>query len=112
MTGSQAHYSITSSARSSIGGGKWRPIALAVLKLTNKENLVGSSTGISLGVAFLSNLSTYERPKRRQRYERSAFQELSLEPKEEALLHILNLRLRCRQGGCDLMGPQIKLPLG
>src|SRR4051812_42521248 len=65
MNGGQALYSITSSARSSIGGGKWRPIALAVLRLTNRENLVGSSTGISLGVAFLSNLSTYT-PARRK----------------------------------------------
>src|SRR5215813_3246106 len=50
-------YSITSSARASSEGGTVRPSAFAVLRLTVKWNLIGCSTGRSLGLAPLSILS-------------------------------------------------------
>jgi hypothetical protein len=51
-------YSITSSARASSIGGTVRPMALPVLRLTISSNLVGCSTGRSLGLAPLKILST------------------------------------------------------
>src|ERR1035437_1028390 len=53
----RAAYSITSSARASSIGGTARPIALAVLRLITSSNLVGCSTGRSLGFAPLKILS-------------------------------------------------------
>src|SRR5262245_59628203 len=51
-------HSITWSARCSSDGGIFRPSALAVLRLMTSSNLVGCSTGRSLGLAPLSILST------------------------------------------------------
>src|SRR5262245_50753648 len=47
----RCNHSITSSARASSDGGTVRPSALAVVTLTTKSNLVGCSTGRSLGFA-------------------------------------------------------------
>ena len=44
-------HSITSSARPSSGRGKVRPSALAVFRLRTSSNLVGCTTGNSLGLA-------------------------------------------------------------
>jgi hypothetical protein len=44
-------YSITSSAMTSSVGGTTRPSALAVVRFKTTSNLVGCSTGISLGLA-------------------------------------------------------------
>src|SRR5262249_53885084 len=49
-------YSITSSARASRVGGRFRPSALAVLRLMLSSNLVGCSTGKS---AALTPRSTF-----------------------------------------------------
>src|SRR6187455_31667 len=57
-------YSITSSARASIDGGKARPRALAVLRFTMKSNLAGCSTGRSAGFAPRKILSTYSAARR------------------------------------------------
>jgi hypothetical protein len=46
-------YSITSSARASSEGGTVRPSALALLRLMASSNLVGNSTGRSLGFSPL-----------------------------------------------------------
>jgi hypothetical protein len=46
-----AAYSITSSARNRNDSGIFRPRALAVVRLMTKSNLVGCSTGMSLGFA-------------------------------------------------------------
>src|SRR5215467_11159826 len=51
-------YRITSSARASSDGGIVRPSALAVLRLMTSSNVVGCSTGRSLGLAPRI-LSTY-----------------------------------------------------
>jgi hypothetical protein len=51
-------YSITSSARASSVGGTSRPSAFAVVRLTTNSNLVGCSTGMSLGFAPRRILST------------------------------------------------------
>jgi hypothetical protein len=51
-------YSITSSARTRIGGEIAIPIALAVFRLTTSSNLVGCSTGKSPGFAPLAIMST------------------------------------------------------
>src|SRR5262245_16891069 len=51
-------HSITSSARASSVGGISRPSVLAVVRLTMKSNLVGCSTGRSLGFAPRRILST------------------------------------------------------
>src|SRR4051794_33357417 len=51
-------YSITSSARASSIGGTSRPSALAVIRLMTRSNLVGCSTGVSLGLAPRRILST------------------------------------------------------
>src|SRR5262249_24021833 len=48
-----APHSITSSASASSFGGISRPSALAVLRLMTKSNLVGCTTGKSLGLAPL-----------------------------------------------------------
>ena len=53
-----AHYSITSSARTSNDGGTVRPSALAVFRLITSSNLVGCSTGRSEGLVPLRILST------------------------------------------------------
>jgi hypothetical protein len=50
-------YSITSSARSSMDVGSAMPSALAVLRLIMNSNLVGCSTGRSVGFAPLRILS-------------------------------------------------------
>jgi len=47
------HYSITSSARSRNASGIVRPIVLAVLRLITRSNLVGCTTGSSLGLSPL-----------------------------------------------------------
>src|SRR5262249_54442108 len=51
-------YSITSSARTSSGGGTVRPSALEVLRLITSSNRVACSTGTSIGSAHLRILST------------------------------------------------------
>ncbi len=51
-------YSITSSARANNEGGTLRSSALAVVRLMTKSNLVGCSTGMSLGLAPRKILST------------------------------------------------------
>src|SRR5262249_46770356 len=51
-------HSITSSARASSVAGTSSPSACAVIKLTTSSNFVGCSTGISLGLAPRSILST------------------------------------------------------
>jgi hypothetical protein len=61
-----APHSITSSARSRMDVGTWRPIALAVLRLTAISNFTGACTGKSLGFSPLRMRSTYE-PARRNR---------------------------------------------
>jgi hypothetical protein len=53
----QKAYSITLSPRAMIAGEMVRSIALAVLRLTSKSNLVGSSTGSSFGLVPLRILS-------------------------------------------------------
>ena len=53
-SGHSAPYSITSSARSRIDCGISTPIALAVLRLTTRSNLVGCSIGKSAGFAPLA----------------------------------------------------------
>jgi sugar lactone lactonase YvrE len=53
-----AIYSITSSARASSRGEISRPRALAVVRLMMRSNLVGCSTGMSLGFAPRRILST------------------------------------------------------
>ena len=59
MQRSKQHlYSITSSARTSKGGGTVRPSAFAVLRLMTRSNLVGCSTGRSPALAPLRILST------------------------------------------------------
>src|SRR5262245_12954672 len=52
-------HSITSSATASSPGGKTRPSAFAVVRLTMSSNLVGCSTGRLAGFAPRSILSTY-----------------------------------------------------
>jgi hypothetical protein len=52
-------YSITSSTRASNVSGIVRPIALAVLRLTIKLNLVGCITGRSAGFTPLNIRATY-----------------------------------------------------
>jgi hypothetical protein len=47
-------YSITSSATASTLGGTAMPIALAVMRLMAKTNLVGCSTGIFINVVARS----------------------------------------------------------
>ena len=47
----ESRYSITSSVRASSVGDTVRPSSLAVLRLITNSNLVGCSTGISLGLA-------------------------------------------------------------
>src|SRR5258708_17562811 len=54
--GSEASYSITSSAVASSEGGTVRPRALAVFRLIANLKRVGCSTGISAGFAPLRNL--------------------------------------------------------
>src|SRR5215813_8751813 len=51
-------YSITLSARASSLGGIVRPSARAVLRLTNRRNLVGCSIGSTPGLAPFRILST------------------------------------------------------
>src|SRR5262249_36641863 len=51
-------HSITSSARARSDGEMLRPSALAVVRLITRSNLVGCSTGISLGFAPRRILST------------------------------------------------------
>ena len=51
-------HSITSSARASMLGDSSIPIAFAVFRLTSNSNLVGPSTGSSLGLAPFNILST------------------------------------------------------
>src|SRR5262245_1365807 len=51
-------HSITSSARSRNDSGIGRPIALAVVRLMTRSNLVGCSTGMSPGVVPRRILST------------------------------------------------------
>src|SRR5258707_7565841 len=46
-------HSMTSSARARIDGGTLRPSALAVFRLTTSSNVVGCSTGGSMGLAAL-----------------------------------------------------------
>src|SRR5512133_4019904 len=46
-------HSITSSAMASSLSGTWRPSALAVLRLITNSNLVGSTTGSSVGLSPL-----------------------------------------------------------
>src|SRR5204863_1146302 len=53
-----AFHSITSSAMASSLSGTVRPSALAVLRLTTSSSLVGSSTGMSAGLAPLRILLT------------------------------------------------------
>ena len=55
---SKTTYSITSSARASRVGGTVTPSALAVLRLMKYWNLVGCSTGSSLGLEPFSTFST------------------------------------------------------
>jgi hypothetical protein len=57
-------YSITSSAVASSDVGTLTPSALAVLRLMASSNLVGCSTGRSLGFAPLRILSTVVAPRR------------------------------------------------
>src|SRR5215510_11167894 len=57
-------YSITSSARASREGGTVIPRALAVLRLITRSNLIGCSTGRSVGFAPLRILSTTVAPRR------------------------------------------------
>src|SRR5262245_32468488 len=59
------HYWITSSARSSSGGGMVRPSALAVLRLMMNSNLLGCSTGRSAGFTPLRILPTNVAARRR-----------------------------------------------
>src|SRR5260370_14687415 len=47
----RSHHSITSSARATSSGGRVRPSMRAVLRLTARSNLVGSSTGRSAGLS-------------------------------------------------------------
>src|SRR5262249_43669228 len=61
-----ASHSITSSARASTEAGRSRPSALAVVRLSTRSNLVGCSTGISIGLAPCRILSTRS-PARRNR---------------------------------------------
>src|SRR5262249_47990851 len=56
-------HSMTVSARRSSDGGMLSPSALAVLRLMTSSNLVGCSTGRSLGLAPLTILSTYVAPR-------------------------------------------------
>src|SRR6516164_4584444 len=58
------HYSITSSARVSSGGGTVSPIAFAVLRLMTSSNVVGCSIGRLAGSAPLKILSTSEAARR------------------------------------------------
>ena len=51
-------HSINSSARSKIASGIFSPIALAVVRLMTRSNLVGCSTGMSAGFAPRKILST------------------------------------------------------
>src|SRR6516165_1760160 len=51
-------HSITSSARARSIGGIWTPSALAVVRLITRANVVGCSTGKSLGLAPRRILST------------------------------------------------------
>src|SRR5205823_6485912 len=51
-------YSITSSARASSDAGRVKPNALAFCSLMNSSNLVGCSTGSSVGFASFRILST------------------------------------------------------
>src|SRR5712671_134551 len=53
-----ADYSITSSARASSVGGRVKPSAFAVLRLTTSSNRIGCSIGRSAGLAPLRILST------------------------------------------------------
>src|SRR5262249_40071611 len=64
--GHPPHHSITSSARANNDSGIVSPIALAVVRLMTRSNLVGCSTGISAGFAPLKILSTRS-PARRNR---------------------------------------------
>src|SRR5258708_682643 len=57
-------YSIPSSAVASSDAGTLRPSALAVLRLMASSNLVGCSTGRSLGLAPFRILSTVLAPRR------------------------------------------------
>src|SRR6516165_3483343 len=56
-TAAKAAYSITSSACTRSDGGNLRPSAFAVLRLTTSSNLVGCSTGRSVGFWPLMILS-------------------------------------------------------
>ena len=58
ITGSEARYSITSSARTRNNSGTVIPIAFAVFRLTTRLNLVGSWTGRSPGFSSLRMRST------------------------------------------------------
>src|SRR5262249_25373617 len=58
------HYSITSSARASRVGGISSPRALAVVRLMTRSNLVGCSTGMSIGFAPRRILSTMSATRR------------------------------------------------
>ena len=61
----QLRYSITSSARIRNESGMVNPSALAVVRLTTRSNLVGCSTGISLGLVPRRILSTMSAARRK-----------------------------------------------
>src|SRR5215510_13162288 len=58
-----AVHSITSSARASSVGGISRPSAFATIRLITKSNLVGCSTGMSVGLVPRKILSTKSPPR-------------------------------------------------
>src|SRR5262245_51726071 len=54
-------YSITSSARARSIGGIWTPSALAAVRLITRANVVGCSTGKSLGLGTIGSILVFQR---------------------------------------------------